>query len=177
MNSKTRSSREGLYISLLYTMCAGGKGAGPDCIHYMLYPFFSLQSQLTSRQQEWSFLCRRHMHEVNTRRCRRQPMYGSDLIRAVRTVYPQENVGGVSKRPPPASSPWLWSGYVACSLHQRQPQHWGSSSAALGPLLLSHRQRAVQLEDTIQRCVSSNALLSQKNGCFVIATEHILDEM
>ena len=50
------------------------------------------QPGLTAKQQEWVLSRRKHLHEVNNKRCRRLPMYGCDLIQAVRKICHQEQL-------------------------------------------------------------------------------------
>ncbi len=111
------------------------------------------------------------MHEVNSRRCRRQPMYGTDLIRAVRTLCLHDLTSHAPSPPPPRASGsrkaaqpdlpvvstahrrWLWSGYLACYHHQMCELHWSNSCRALRDALPTYQERATQLEDIIDRYI------------------------
>lgn len=121
----------------------------------LLYP--PLQPQLRAKLEDWAFSRRRHMHEVNTRRCWRRPMYGTDLVRVVQAVCHYTPSSLTQKRPGSGSSSvpwsWSWSGYAACALHQSRGTHWSTRSEALREMLCGYEERAALLEETIQRSV------------------------
>ena len=53
-------------------------------------PLPSPQPGLESAQEEWGLGRHRHMHDINTFRCQRQPMYGRDLVQTILSLCRQE---------------------------------------------------------------------------------------
>ena len=116
-----------------------------------------LQPGLTSAQEEWGMGRHRHMHDINSLRCQRQPVYGRDLVHTILSLCRQQD-----RRPsqPSSSSPatanegvWLWTGSLACErvMTGVRPEDGGSGSLALSKALLSYHTRAHVMEDTIRR--------------------------
>lgn len=83
------------------------------------------------------------MHEVNSYRCRRQPMYGRDLVLTLLSLCRHDC----------RKAPWLWSGALACQLLQNgvRPEEGGAGSLALSNILVSYQGRAAAMDDTIRR--------------------------
>ena len=52
--------------------------------HLLVSALLPLQPSLKAQRDEWASGVRRHVYEVNSRRCRRTPMYGRDLVCTVR---------------------------------------------------------------------------------------------
>jgi superfamily II DNA/RNA helicase len=112
---------------------------------------------LTSAQEEWGMGRHRHMHDINSLRCQRQPVYGRDLVHTILSLCRQQD-----RRPSQPSSSsqatanegvWLWTGSLACErvMTGVRPEDGGSGSLALSKALLSYHTRAHVMEDTIRR--------------------------
>ena len=119
---------------------------------------------LVSRQEEWTLSRHRHMHEVNSFRCHRQPMYGRDLVHTIRSLCQQDPrklpltvaPAPLSPSSPSPAASWLWAGSLACHLLQTgvRPEHGGPGSLALSHCLCSYEQRAATMEGTIRRYIN-----------------------
>ena len=107
----------------------------------------------------------KHMHDINSYRCQRQPMYGRDLVHTIISLCQQDRKPSLSSSSsvPTSSFPsssstmgvWLWAGSLACQLLQTgvRPEDGGPGSLALSQALLSYNTRAIVMEDTIRRSV------------------------
>ncbi|KAL5477552.1 hypothetical protein EMCRGX_G024363 [Ephydatia muelleri] len=106
---------------------------------------------LALKLKEWAQSCRRHMYEVNSRRCRRLPMYGSDLIRTVTSVCccPGHYTTVCKARP----SHWLWTGYSWCFQHMTGSDHWENRTSSLSSVLVSYKARALAMDEIMRRFV------------------------
>ena len=126
-----------------------------DCwYHYLAACSSTPQPNLALQHKEWKLSCRKHMCEVNSRRCHRQPMYGTDLIRTVQCVCHYESSSCTDTRQPsmnPLTSHWLWVGHAACIATCND--HWDGGPSPLRAALLNHQQRAELLQDITQRWV------------------------
>ena len=120
------------------------------------------------------------MYEVNTRRCHRQPMYGTDLIRTVQCVCHYESSSCTDTRKPsmnPLASHWLWVGHAACTAACND--NWDGCPSPLRAALLNHKQRAESLEEITKRWVwvvlwsypltaTSHPVAGLANTCIII---------
>ena len=140
-----------------------------SCLHVFLPPFLfpdlplsPSQPGLVSSQEEWTLGRRKHMYDVNSFRCQRQPMYGSDLVHTIRALCQQERkLSSATPLPSPSSSvpsSWLWAGSLACQLLQGgvRPEEGGAGSLLLSQGLISYERRAAVMEATIKRSHSSH---------------------
>ena len=150
------------------------------CVYLCVCVCVCLQPVLTSAQEEWGMGRHRHMHDINSLRCQRQPMYGRDLVHTILSLCRQPD-----RRPsqPSSSSPattnegvWLWTGSLACErvMTGVRPEDGGSGSLALSKALLSYHTRAHMMGDTIRRLTNSShfsissSFLSSSNYCSMV---------
>ena len=96
------------------------------------------------------------MHDINSFRCQRQPMYGWDLVQTILSLSRQErsSAGG------PSLGVWQWAGFLACQRVQMgvRPEDGGAGSLLLSHALLSYQRRAEVMEGTIRRSFSPSHL-------------------
>ena len=112
-----------------------------------------LQPSLSSQCDEWVLSRYRHMHEVNSRRCRRQPVYGKDLIKTVQSFCNHQPASSSSASASP--SHWLWVGHATCKLQQTMAawQRLLIGSDTLAAFLPSYEDRLLVMTDTLKRYV------------------------
>ena len=111
-----------------------------------------LQPSLSSQWDEWVLSRYRHMHEVNNRRCRRQPVYGKDLIKTVQSFCNHQPASSSSSSSPPH---WLWVGHATCKLQQTMAawQRLLIGSDTLAAILPSYEDRLLEMTDTLKRYI------------------------
>ena len=117
------------------------------------------------------------MHDINSFRCQRQPMYGHDLVQTILSLCRQD-----PKKTSSASYPtgvWLWAGSLACQLLQTgvRPECGGLGSLPLSHCLTSYELRAASMEGTIRRwavgsCVVLCVHLHSRRH-FTLLTHHL----
>ena len=118
-----------------------------DSVHHVLS--CCLQTFLHSRLEEWTLSRCRHMHEVNYRRCRRQPVYGRDLVKTVQSFCYNQPPSSSSS----SSSHWLWAGHSTCLSQQTMPawQRPLMGTEVLATLLPSYEERLLAGADVLNR--------------------------
>lgn len=135
------------------------------------------QPGLVAQREEWTQARHRHMHEINSFRCHRQPMYGSDLVHTILSLSRQDPKK-LSPSPLSSSSvlPWLWVGSLACQLLQTgaRPEDGGLGSLLLSQCLRSYEHRASLMEGTIRRLVWVTAVSSALGMHALFHSHHTL---
>ena len=76
-------------------------------------------------------------------------MYGSDLIRTVRSVCccPGHYTTAGKAHP----SHWLWTGYSWCFQQMMGSDHWENLTSSLSSVLMSYKARALEMDETMRR--------------------------
>jgi hypothetical protein len=84
------------------------------------------------------------LHRVNSFRCRKQPVYGSDMMLAVCTLYSsKQNLN---------SSHWLWSGYLHCFTQQIM-FNYQFRTQYLHNLIMSYQDRIKIFNQSLKRFI------------------------
>lgn len=135
--------------------------ASKQCISMFIY-VCSLQPEIELKVQDYALSRCKNMYDVSSKRCRRSPLYGRDLVHVVQKLlleHPQQqsrsvhaahtiiHTGACSFYSQQCQQYWLWVGFATCSKYRDGCPTYDLLCEALPSL----EKRLLDLEEIIKR--------------------------